>query len=153
MAEKAVFGAGCFWGVEHAFRQLEGVSDAVSGFMGGEVDNPSYQQVCTGDTGHVEVVEVTYDPEIVSYGDLLDTFFAVHDPTQLNRQGPDIGEQYRSVIFYKDDEQRAQAEETKAALMAAGKYPREVVTSIEPAGDFYRAEEYHQRYYEKMGMH
>lgn len=151
MHEKAVFGAGCFWGVEHAFRQVEGVQDAVSGFMGGKVADPSYRLVCTGATGHVEVVEVTYDPAVVSYQNLLDTFFAVHDPTQLNRQGPDIGEQYRSVIFCKDEEQRRQAEETKQALIESGKYPRQVVTSIEPAGDFYRAEEYHQRYYEKMG--
>lgn len=153
MSEKAVFGAGCFWGVEHAFRKLDGVIDVASGFMGGEMANPSYQQVCTGATGHVEVVEVTYDPEQVSYQDLLDTFWGVHDPTQLNRQGPDIGEQYRSVVFYNDEQQRNQAEAAKQALIESGKYPRQVVTSIEPAGDFYRAEEYHQRYFEKMGRH
>ena len=149
--EKAVFGAGCFWGVEHAFRKVDGVIDAVSGFMGGELANPSYQQVCTGDTGHVEVVEVSYDPELVSYAKLLETFWGAHDPTQLNRQGPDIGEQYRSVVFYRDDEQRETAEASKQALIASGRYPRQVVTAIEPAGEFYRAEEYHQRYYEKMG--
>jgi len=153
MSEKAVFGAGCFWGVEHAFNQLDGVIEAVSGFMGGEVDNPSYRQVCTGETGHVEVVEVTYDPVKLSYEDLLDTFWKVHDPTQLNRQGPDIGEQYRSVIFVKDEEQRRMAEQSKQALIDAGRYPRQVVTSVEDAGEFYRAEDYHQRYYEKMGIH
>ncbi|MDA1330095.1 MAG: peptide-methionine (S)-S-oxide reductase MsrA [Chloroflexi bacterium] len=151
MSEKAVFGAGCFWGVEHAFNKLDGVSEAVSGFMGGDVADPSYQLVCTGETGHVEVVEVTYDPEVVSYADLLDTFWAVHDPTQLNRQGPDIGEQYRSVIFVNNEEQGKQAEEAMQALMEAGRYPKQVVTEIEPEGEFYRAEEYHQRYYAKMG--
>lgn len=152
MSEKAVFGAGCFWGVEHTFNQLDGVVEAVSGFMGGDVADPSYQQVCTGETGHVEVVEVTYDPKIVSYENLLKTFWAVHDPTQLNHQGPDIGEQYRSVIFVKDEEQRKMAEQSKQDLIDSGRYPRQVVTSIEDAGDFYRAEEYHQRYYKKMGI-
>jgi peptide-methionine (S)-S-oxide reductase len=152
MTEKAVFGAGCFWGVEHAFNQQDGVIEAVSGFMGGEVDNPTYQQVCTGETGHVEVVEVTYEPEKISYEQLLAVFWGAHDPTQLNRQGPDIGEQYRSVIFFNKEEQKQQAEASKQALVDSGRYPRQVVTSIEPAGDFYRAEEYHQRYYEKMGM-
>ncbi len=152
MTEKAWFGAGCFWGVEHAFRQMEGVSEAFSGFMGGDMVNPSYQQVCSGATGHVEVVEVVYNPSKVSYAELLDAFWGVHDPTQLNRQGPDIGEQYRSVVFFKDDEQRKIAEGSKAELEASGRYPREVVTSIEEAGDFFRAEDYHQRYYEKMGI-
>jgi peptide-methionine (S)-S-oxide reductase len=152
MTEKAVFGAGCFWGVEHAFNQRDGVIEAVSGYMGGEVDNPTYQQVCTGDTGHVEVVEVTYEPDKISYEQLLAVFWGAHDPTQLNRQGPDIGEQYRSVIFFINDEQKQQAQASKQALIDDGRYPRQVVTSIEPAGDFFRAEEYHQRYYEKMGM-
>lgn len=150
---KAVFGAGCFWGVEHAFNQMPGVIEAVSGFMGGDVADPSYQMVCTGQTGHVEVVEVTYDPEQVSYTELLNAFWAMHDPTQLNRQGPDIGVQYRSVIFVADDEQRRIAESSKKALMESGRYPRQVVTAIELAGDFYRAEEYHQRYFEKHGIH
>ena len=150
--EKAVFGAGCFWGVEHAFNKMQGVSEAVSGFMGGDVANPSYRQVCTGETGHVEVVEVSYDPEVVNYEQLLETFWGVHDPTQLNRQGPDIGEQYRSVIFYKDEAQRQAAEASKAALIESGRYPRQVVTTIEEAGPFYRAEEYHQRYYEKQQL-
>ena len=152
MTEKAVFGAGCFWGVEHAFNQQDGVVEAVSGYMGGEVDNPTYQQVCTGETGHVEVVEVTYEPDKISYEQLLAVFWGTHDPTQLNRQGPDIGEQYRSVIFVNNEEQKQQAESSKQALVDSGRYPRQVVTSIEPAGDFYLAEEYHQRYYEKMGI-
>ena len=149
--EKASFGAGCFWSVEHTFRKMKGVSDAVSGFMGGDMDDPSYQQVCNGDTGHVEIVEVSYDPKIVSYAELLETFWGLHDPTQLNRQGPDIGAQYRSVVFYKDDHQRQAAKDSKAKVDQSGRFPREVVTSIEPAGDFFPAEEYHQRYYEKMG--
>ncbi len=149
--EKASFGAGCFWGVEHAFRKLEGVSEALSGFMGGDVNEPSYQQVCSGETGHVEIVDVNYDPEIVSYAKLLETFWGVHDPTQLNRQGPDIGEQYRSVVFYKNEEQQKVAEKSKAELEASGRFPKQVVTTIEPAGEFFAAEEYHQRYYEKMG--
>ena len=152
MTEKAVFGAGCFWGVEYAFNQQDGVVEAVSGYMGGDVDNPTYQQVCTGETGHVEVVEVTYEPDKISYEQLLAVFWGTHDPTQLNRQGPDIGEQYRSVIFYNNEEQKQQAEASKQTLIDGGRYPRQVVTSIEPAGDFYRAEEYHQRYYEKMGI-
>jgi peptide-methionine (S)-S-oxide reductase len=152
MTEKAVFGAGCFWGVEHAFNQQDGVVEAVSGYMGGDVDNPTYQQVCTGETGHVEVVEVTYEPDKISYEQLLTVFWGAHDPTQLNRQGPDIGEQYRSVIFFNNEEQKQQAEASKQALVDSGRYPRQVVTSIEPAGDFYRAEDYHQRYYEKMGI-
>lgn len=151
MTEKAWFGAGCFWGVEHAFRKLDGVKDAVSGFMGGEVENPSYQQVCTGKTGHVEIVEVEYDPQKVSYEQLLETFWGVHDPTQLNRQGPDIGEQYRSVIFFGDKAQKTAAESSKAEQDASGRFGRAIVTAVEPAGAFYRAEEYHQRYYEKMG--
>ena len=152
MTEKAWFGAGCFWGVEHAFRKVDGVKDAVSGFMGGELENPSYQQVCTGQTGHVEIVQVEYDPQKVSYEQLLETFWGVHDPTQLNRQGPDIGEQYRSVIFFGDEAQKAAAERSKTEQDASGRFGRAIVTAVEPAEDFYRAEEYHQRYYEKMGM-
>lgn len=151
MTEKAWFGAGCFWGVEHAFRKVAGVKDAVSGFMGGQIENPTYQQVCTGDTGHVEIVEVEYEPETVSYEQLLDIFWGVHDPTQLNRQGPDIGEQYRSVIFFGDETQKAAAERSKTAQDASGRFGSAIVTAVEPAGVFYRAEEYHQRYYEKMG--
>lgn len=149
--EKASFGAGCFWSVEHTFRKMEGVSEAISGFMGGDLDDPSYQQVCSGETGHVEIVEVSYDPQIVSYTELLEAFWALHDPTQLNRQGPDIGEQYRSVVFYQNDQQRKEAEASKAKIDQSGRFPSQVVTSIEAAGDFYPAEDYHQRYYEKMG--
>ncbi len=151
MTEKAWFGAGCFWGVEHAFRQLEGVSEAVSGFMGGEFVNPTYQQVCTGKTGHVEVVEVVFDPAVINYEQLLETFWGVHDPTQVNRQGPDVGEQYRSVLFYDSDNQKEAALKSKAELEASGKFGRQLATNVEAAGDFYRAEDYHQRYYEKMG--
>jgi peptide-methionine (S)-S-oxide reductase len=146
--EKATFGAGCFWGVEAAFRAVEGVTDVASGYAGGHTDKPTYEQVCTGRTGHAEVVEVTFDPALVSYGELLDVFWSGHDPTQMNRQGPDIGTQYRSVIFYHSPAQKAAAEKSKAAQ----KRPRPVVTAIEPAKTFFRAEEYHQQYLEKRGL-
>jgi peptide-methionine (S)-S-oxide reductase len=149
--EKATFGAGCFWGVEQAFRQLPGVVEAKSGFMGGSVDEPSYREVCAGHTGHAEVVEVSYDPEKVSYAELLETFWKEHDPTQLNRQGPDIGEQYRSVIFTYNAEQAQEAESSKTELEDKESLNGPVVTEVEEAGKFYEAEEYHQRYYEKMG--
>jgi peptide-methionine (S)-S-oxide reductase len=149
--KKATFGAGCFWGVEAAFRQLEGVTATAAGFEGGHLENPSYQDVCAHTTGHAEVVEVTYDPDRISYEELLDVFWGKHDPTQLNRQGWDVGDQYRSVIFFHDDEQRQVAEQSKAALDASGRYRKPVVTQIEPAQTFYRAEEYHQRYLEKQG--
>jgi peptide-methionine (S)-S-oxide reductase len=149
--KKATFGAGCFWGVEAAFRQLEGVTATAAGFEGGHLENPSYQDVCAHTTGHAEVVEVTYEPDRISYEELLDVFWGKHDPTQLNRQGWDVGDQYRSVIFFHDDEQRQVAEQSKAALDASGRYRKPVVTQIEPAQTFYRAEEYHQRYLEKQG--
>jgi peptide-methionine (S)-S-oxide reductase len=149
---QATFGAGCFWGVEVAFRQVPGVVDAAVGYAGGTVADPSYQQVCTGGTGHAEVVQVDYDPAQVSYEQLLDVFFANHDPTQLNRQGPDVGTQYRSVIFYHDEGQAEAARAAKAALQASGRYRRPVVTEIVPFSNFFRAEEYHQRYLEKRGL-
>ena len=149
---KATFGAGCFWGVESFFRQVSGVIDAVCGYAGGQMDNPTYKHVCSGETGHAEVVEVTYDLTKVSYGTLVDVFFANHDPTTPNRQGPDIGTQYRSVIFTHSPEQERVAREKKAALEKAGKFKRPIVTTIEPAPAFWRAEEYHQRYFEKNGL-
>lgn len=151
--EKATFGAGCFWGVEQFFREVPGVSEAVSGYAGGAVDHPTYQQVCSDRTGHAEVVEVTFDPAKVSYATLVDLFFKMHDPTQMNRQGPDIGTQYRSVIFTHSPEQERVAKEELAKAQASGRYRRPVVTSIEPAKPFWRAEEYHQRYFEKHGGH
>jgi peptide-methionine (S)-S-oxide reductase len=151
VTKKATFGAGCFWGVEAAFRQVDGVTATAVGYAGGHTDNPTYHDVCSHATGHAEVVEVTYDPERVSYEDLLDVFWGKHDPTQLNRQGWDIGDQYRSVIFFHDEEQRAAAERSKAELDASGQYRKPIVTLIEPASTFYRAEEYHQRYLEKQG--
>lgn len=144
---KAIFAAGCFWGVEHAFRQTEGVKDAVSGYTGGHTENPTYRDVCGGATGHAEAVEVTYDPERVSYEDLVRKFFALHDPTQMNRQGPDVGTQYRSGIFYATDEECEIAEKVKEEL--APKYAQPIATEITKASTFYPAEEYHQRYFEK----
>lgn len=149
--EKAIFGAGCFWGVEDAFQKLDGVEDAVSGYSGGSVANPTYEQVCTGRTGHAEVVEVTYDPARISYEQLLETFWKIHDPTQVNRQGPDVGTQYRSAIFYLNDAQKTAAEASKQRLEASGKLPRPVATEVAQAAEFYRAEEYHQDYFEKRG--
>lgn len=148
----AVFGAGCFWGVESAFRAVEGVVDVAVGYAGGTVPNPGYRTVCGGKTGHAEVVQVQYDPARVSFEQLLEVFWQIHDPTTLNRQGPDVGTQYRSVIFYSDEYERKAAEESKRRLDASGKLGRPVVTQIAPAGEFYRGEEYHQRYYEKMGI-
>jgi peptide-methionine (S)-S-oxide reductase len=149
--KKATFGAGCFWGVEAAFRQIDGVTKTEVGYEGGTLENPTYQDVCSHTTGHAEVVEVTYDPDRVSYERLLDAFWAKHNPTQRNRQGGDIGDQYRSVVFVHDDEQRAAAERSKAELDASGRYRKPVVTQIEPAQTFYAAEEYHQQYLEKRG--
>lgn len=149
--EKATFGAGCFWGVEDSFRKQEGVVATQVGYSGGNFDNPSYQDVCLGVTGHAEVVEVTYDPEIVSYTDLLNIFWTIHDPTTLNRQGPDIGTQYRSVIFYHDPEQKKLALECKKKLIKSGRYSRMIVTDIKPLNTFWMAEEYHQQYIEKTG--
>jgi peptide-methionine (S)-S-oxide reductase len=149
--EKATFGAGCFWGVEAEFREIPGVIDTAVGFSGGKTANPSYHDVCGGETGHAEVCELTFDPAQVSYERLLDVFWQMHDPTTPNRQGPDFGTQYRSVIFYHSPQQKAAAEASKAALEASGRFRRPIVTEIEPAGPFYRAEEYHQRYLEKAG--
>jgi peptide-methionine (S)-S-oxide reductase len=149
---KATFGAGCFWGVEVAFRQVPGVTSTEVGYAGGTLENPSYQDVCTGLTGHAEVVEVEYDPAITSYEQLLEVFWDNHDPTTLNRQGPDTGTQYRSAIFFHTPEQEAAARASKAAREQSGKHRNPIVTVIEPASTFYRAEEYHQRYLEKRGL-
>jgi peptide-methionine (S)-S-oxide reductase len=147
--KKATFGAGCFWGVEAAFRQLDGVTATRVGYSGGKTENPTYEDVCSHTTGHAEVVEVTYDPERISYDDLLATFWAKHDSTQLNRQGWDIGDQYRSAIFFHDEEQQEAALRSKAAEQTHHAQP--VVTQIEPAQTFYEAEDYHQQYLEKRG--
>jgi peptide-methionine (S)-S-oxide reductase len=150
--EKATFGAGCFWGVEAALAAIEGVTATAVGYEGGKLESPTYQDVCTDKTGHAEVVEVEFDPERVSYDALLDRFFALHDPTTKNRQGPDWGTQYRSVIFFHSPDQEAQARAKIAALTAEGRYkPRSIVTEVAPAGSFWRAEEYHQKYLEKRG--
>jgi len=148
--EKATFGAGCFWGVEATFRQMPGVTETAVGYEGGATLNPTYQDVCSHGTGHAEVVEVTYDPAKTTYADLLQVFWENHDPTTLNRQGPDIGDQYRSVIFTHSPAQEAEAQASKAAH--AGNYKRPIVTQIVPAEMFYRAEEYHQQYLEKRGL-
>lgn len=147
--EKAIFAAGCFWGVEAAFHQVPGVLDAVSGYTGGTTQNPSYREVCSGRTGHAEAVEVTYDPQKVSYEQLLSVFWRIHDPTTLNRQGPDVGSQYRSAIFVEGDAQRDQAKQSLNREQQ--NYSAPIVTQIQDAGPFYRAEEYHQRYFEKNG--
>ena len=149
---KAMFGAGCFWGVEQAFRAINGVLDTSVGYTGGIKDAPTYQDVCTGTTGHAEVVEVTFDPNIVAYEDLLLTFWTCHNPTQVNRQGPDIGTQYRSAIFYYDESQRLAAQSSKSAADASGRHDRPIATEISPAPKFWRAEDYHQRYFEKQGI-
>jgi peptide-methionine (S)-S-oxide reductase len=146
----ATFGAGCFWGVEVAFRQTKGVTGTAVGYAGGTLENPSYKDVCTGRTGHAEVVQVEYDPEVISYDALLDVFWNAHDPTQRNRQGPDVGTQYRSVIFYHTPEQQAAADKSKQEQQ--GRYRREIATEIVPFEAFYRAEEYHQQYLEKRGL-
>ena len=150
--EKAIFAAGCFWGVEAAFRQINGVKSTQVGYTGGSVENPSYELVCTGRTGHAEAVEVTYDPSEVSYEQLLDAFWENHDPTTLNRQGPDIGAQYRSAIFFLTPEQERAARASKEELQRSGKFRREIVTEITPASNFYSAEDYHQQYFEKRGI-
>jgi len=150
--EKATFGAGCFWGVEAAFRQVEGVVSTAVGYMGGSLKNPTYKDVCTDTTGHAEAVEVTYDPANVSYEELLKVFWQIHDPTTLNRQGPDVGTQYRSAIFFHGGEQEAAARASKEKLEKSGAYKRPIVTEIVPAGEFWQAEEYHQQYLEKRGL-
>ena len=144
------FGAGCFWGVEAAFRQIQGVTSTAVGYLGGTVENPTYQDVCTGSTGHAEVVQVEYDPAQVAYEDLLDVFWKCHDPTTLNRQGPDVGAQYRSAVFFHTPEQEAAAKVSKEKVQVHFKRP--IVTEITPASTFYRAEEYHQQYLEKRGQ-
>lgn len=150
--EKATFGAGCFWGVESFFRQVPGVTDAICGYAGGCMKNPTYRDVCSDQTGHAEVVEVTYDPATVSYEKLVDVFFQNHDPTTPNRQGPDVGTQYRSVIFTHNDEQEKVARQKKATLDKSGKFKRPIVTTVEPVPAFWPAEDYHQRYFEKNGL-
>jgi peptide-methionine (S)-S-oxide reductase len=149
--EKATFAAGCFWGIEDAFRQVKGVAEAAAGYTGGTLKDPTYEDVCSGATGHAESVEVQFDPAQVSYDDLLSVFWKIHDPTTPNRQGPDIGSQYRSAIFVHGPEQEAAAQASKKAQEASGRYRRPIVTQIVPAPRFWRAEEYHQRYNEKHG--
>jgi peptide-methionine (S)-S-oxide reductase len=150
--QTAAFGAGCFWGVEAEFRQVKGVIDTAVGYMGGTLKNPSYEDVCTDRTGHAEVVQVQYDPAQVSYEDLLRVFWENHDPTTRNRQGPDVGSQYRSVIFYYSPEQEAAARKSKEELDRSGHYKKPIVTEIVPAPEFWPAEDYHQRYLEKRGL-
>jgi len=150
--EKATFGAGCFWGVEARFSELHGVLDTAAGYEGGQLEHPTYKEVCTDRTGHAEVVDITFDPSRLSYEALLDAFFSLHDPTQLNRQGPDWGTQYRSVIFTHSDEQAAQAKAKIVELNASGSFRNPVVTQVELATTFWKAEEYHQKYLEKRGM-
>jgi len=145
--QTALFGGGCFWCIEAVFSRLEGVASVESGYMGGRVENPTYRQVCRGDTGHVEVVRLKFDPSVIRYRDLLDVFFSVHDPTTLSRQGNDVGEQYRSVIFYTSEEQKHEAEATIRQLNAGHAFPEPIVTAVEPAATFYVAEDYHQQYY------
>ena len=152
MIETATFAAGCFWGVEETFRELEGVLDTAVGYEGGNKENPTYQEVCTDGTGHAEAVEVKFDPKRISYEKLLKIFWENHDPTQLNRQGPDIGTQYRSAIFYHSPAQAAAAEKSKDALEKSGTFRRPIVTQIVPAQTFWRAEDYHQQYLAKRGM-
>ena len=152
MTQKATFGAGCFWGVEAFLRQVPGVTDAACGYMGGNLKNPTYEAVCSHTTGHAEVVHVEFDPARVSFERLLEAFWENHDPTTVNRQGPDVGDQYRSAVFYHGPEQKAAAEAMKGKLDASGRFKRPIVTEIVPAPEFWRAEEYHQRYFEKHGM-
>ena len=149
--QTASFAAGCFWGVEARFLEMDGVVDAVSGYQGGHMENPTNKQVCGGDTGHAEAVQVIFDDEKVSYDQLLEVFFDMHNPTTLNRQGPDFGSQYRSAIFWYDNKQKAAAEQKIRDIDASGKWPNPVVTQLQQAPQFWRAEEYHQRYFEKNG--
>jgi peptide-methionine (S)-S-oxide reductase len=149
---KATFGAGCFWGVEEIFRNVKGMVSTAVGYAGGTKENPTYEDVCTDKTGHAEVVEVEFDPSQVTYDELLDVFWSNHNPTTLNRQGPDVGTQYRSVIFYHSPEQKSAAEFSREKIDKSGRFPRSVVTQIEPAPTFWHAEEYHQRYLQKRGQ-
>ena len=150
--KKAVFAAGCFWGVESTFQQMDGVKSTTVGYIGGKVKNPSYELVCTGLTGHAEAVEVEYNPNVVSFEKLLDTFFELHDPTTLNRQGPDIGTQYRSAAYFSSDEERQLIENKISLLNESGKFNSRIVTEIEEITEFYNAEDYHQDYYKKRGI-
>ncbi|HSG99489.1 MAG TPA: peptide-methionine (S)-S-oxide reductase MsrA [candidate division Zixibacteria bacterium] len=150
--EIATFGAGCFWGVEETFRQIEGVTATAVGYMGGSVTNPTYRQVCSDTTGHAEVCQVEFDSSVVSFAELLEVFWKVHDPTQVNRQGPDHGTQYRTAIFYYSDQQKEAAEKSIAALAASGRFDRPIATEVTPAREFWRAEDYHQRYLQKRGL-
>jgi len=150
--EKATFAAGCFWGVEFAFAKVPGVVSTQVGYTGGHTENPTYKEVCTDRTGHAEAVTITYDPAKISYQQLLDVFWSIHDPTTLNRQGPDAGTQYRSAIFYHNQEQQAAAKASKRKLQQSGRFDKPIVTEITPASRFYRAEEYHQHYFEKHGL-
>ena len=150
--KKAVFAAGCFWGVESTFQQMEGVKTTTVGYIGGKVKNPSYELVCTGLTGHAEAVEVEYDPQVVSFEKLLDTFFQLHDPTTMNRQGPDVGTQYRSAAYFSTNEEKKIIEKKIDSLNESGKFSSKVVTEIEAISEFYDAEDYHQDYYKKRGI-
>jgi peptide-methionine (S)-S-oxide reductase len=150
--EKAIFGAGCFWHVEAAFQGIAGVTTTAVGYSGGSTEQPTYRDVCNGKTGHAEVVQVEYDPSKISYQELLDIFWKIHDPTTLNRQGPDVGSQYRSAIFVHSPAQEAAAQASKEKLQASGRYRGPIVTEIKPASKFWRAEEYHQRYFDKTGQ-
>ena len=147
---RATFAGGCFWGTEEAFRTVDGVIDTAVGYMGGSTENPTYEMVCTGRTGHAEVVDINFDPTVISYSQLVEIFWTIHNPTSFNFQGVDTGTQYRTAIFYHDDEQRQQAEESKASLAASGTYELPIVTEITPSGPFWRAEEYHQQYFMKQ---
>jgi peptide-methionine (S)-S-oxide reductase len=149
---KATFGAGCFWHVEDLLNKTKGVKSTAVGYIGGQLPNPTYEEVCTDKTGHAEAVEVEYDPDEISFGELLDVFWSNHNPTTLNRQGPDVGIQYRSAIFYHDEKQKEIAESSKQSLDESGKFDNPIVTEIVPAPTFYKAEEYHQKYFKKHGF-
>ena len=149
--EKAIFGAGCFWHIQDRFKKVKGVSSTSVGYSGGKKDSPTYEQVCTGDTGHAEVVEVDFDPSVVTYSELLDVFWSCHDPTTKDRQGPDIGHQYRSVIYYLDDRQKKLAEESMNDMSKSGRFRDSIVTEIYPIKEYYKAEDYHQDYFDKKG--
>ena len=150
--EKATFGAGCFWHVEAAYQKIKGIASTTVGYMGGDFKNPTYENVCTDKTGHTEVLQIIYDPKIITYEQLLDIFWSIHDPTQLNRQGPDRGTQYRSVIFYHNEKQKKTAEQSKNKIEKSKKYTKPITTEITKAKEFYKAEEYHQKYFEKNGL-
>jgi peptide-methionine (S)-S-oxide reductase len=152
MLMKATFGAGCFWCIENEFRKIKGITSTTVGYMGGRQSNPTYEDVCSDQTGHVEVVQIEFDPSVISYAQILNIFWHCHDPTSLNRQGPDVGTQYRSVIFCHDKDQEKEAKESKEQLQSSKNFGKKIVTEILPAPEFYKAEEYHQQYYEKCGI-